>query len=95
VTLFVDTSCWYAAADAGDRSNERCRLVLSAGEPLLTTDHVLVETWVLALVTRMLKRSGDGEAGGELRHHPNGAYWRVTAIWKVSGIRRREPLVDP
>jgi len=47
VTLFVDTSYWYAAADAGDRSNERCRQVLSAGEELLTTDHVLVETWIL------------------------------------------------
>jgi predicted nucleic acid-binding protein len=47
VTLFVDTSFWYAAADAGDRSNERCRRVLSAGEGLLTTDHVLVETWIL------------------------------------------------
>jgi predicted nucleic acid-binding protein len=47
VTLFVDTSVWYAAADAGDRSNERCRRVLSAGESLLTTDHGLVETWIL------------------------------------------------
>src|SRR5262249_5765101 len=47
VTLFVDTSFWYAAADAGDRSNQRCRRVLSAGEGLLTTDHVLVETWIL------------------------------------------------
>ena len=45
--LFVDTSAWYAAADAGDRSNARARAVLSAGEPLVTTDHVLVETWIL------------------------------------------------
>jgi predicted nucleic acid-binding protein len=28
-------------------SNERARAVLSAGEPLVTTDHVLVETWTL------------------------------------------------
>lgn len=47
MTLFVDTSFWYAAADTGDRSNSRCRQVLSAGEDLLTTDHVLIETWTL------------------------------------------------
>lgn len=38
---------FYAAADRGDRSNERAKLVLSAGGRLLTTDHVLVEAWIL------------------------------------------------
>ena len=38
---------FYAAADSGDRSNGRARQVLSAGERLLTSDHVLVETWFL------------------------------------------------
>jgi predicted nucleic acid-binding protein len=47
LTLFVDTSMLYAAADAGDRSNARAKEVLSAGEPLITTDHVLAETWLL------------------------------------------------
>lgn len=47
MSLFVDTSVWYAAADSGDRSNERAKDILSLGEPLLTTDHVLVETWLL------------------------------------------------
>ncbi len=47
MTLFVDTSVWYAAADAGDRSNPRAKEILTSGEPLLTTDHVLVETWLL------------------------------------------------
>lgn len=47
MTLFVDSSTLYAAANAGDRNNERARLVLSSGERLLTTDHVLVETWLL------------------------------------------------
>ncbi len=47
MTLFVDTSTWYAAADQGDVSNERAKGILSAGEPLVTTDHVLVETWML------------------------------------------------
>jgi uncharacterized protein len=47
MSLFVDTSIWYAAADKSDASNSRAKAVLSAGEPLVTTDHVLVETWTL------------------------------------------------
>jgi predicted nucleic acid-binding protein len=47
VSLFVDTSIWYAAADSSDASNARAKAVLATGEPLITTDHVLVETWTL------------------------------------------------
>ena len=47
MTLFVDTSVWYAAADEGDLSNERAKEILSGGDRLVTTDHVLVETWTL------------------------------------------------
>jgi uncharacterized protein len=48
VTVFVDTSAWYAAADRDDRSHTRAtaRLAEFAGQ-LLTSDHVLVETWYL------------------------------------------------
>jgi predicted nucleic acid-binding protein len=38
---------FYAAADRGDRSNQRAQEVISAGERLLTSDHVLVESWFL------------------------------------------------
>jgi uncharacterized protein len=38
---------FYAAADRGDRSNERAKRVLGGGERLTTSDHVLVETWFL------------------------------------------------
>jgi uncharacterized protein len=47
VSLFVDTSIWYAAADSGDRSNARAKGILKSSESLLTSDHVLVETWTL------------------------------------------------
>ena len=47
MSLFVDTSVWYAAADKSDAGNMRAKAVLSGGEPLVTTDHVLVETWTL------------------------------------------------
>jgi predicted nucleic acid-binding protein len=38
---------FYAAADRGDRSNARAKDVLTLGERLVTSDHVLVETWLL------------------------------------------------
>ena len=47
MSLFVDTSVWYAAADSADKSNLRAQEILSGGMPLVTTDHVLVETWAL------------------------------------------------
>ena len=47
MSLFVDTSTWYAAADSGDSSNPRAKAALAAGEHLVTTDHVLVESWIL------------------------------------------------
>lgn len=47
MTLFVDTSVWYAAADRGDRSHSAARRVLGVDEARVTTDHVLVEVWLL------------------------------------------------
>ena len=47
MSLFVDTSIWYAAADSSDRSNARSKAILRSGERLVTTDHILVETWTL------------------------------------------------
>jgi uncharacterized protein len=47
VSLFVDTSAFYGAADAGDQSHTRATEVLREAERLVTTDHVLVESWLL------------------------------------------------
>jgi uncharacterized protein len=49
VTVFVDTSAWYAAADRDDASHARAaaRLEEFTGQ-LITTDHILIETWYLA-----------------------------------------------
>ena len=65
MSLFVDSSAWYAAADRDDRSNGRAKEVLSAGEALVTTDHVLVETWLL--VNRRLGRGPAERMWGALR----------------------------
>ena len=47
MTLFVDTSVLYAAADRTDHANAAAKAILLAGAPLVTTDHVLVESWRL------------------------------------------------
>ncbi|WP_419917976.1 type II toxin-antitoxin system VapC family toxin [Candidatus Poriferisocius sp.] len=48
MTVFVDTSVWYAAADAGDTNHHRSKTLLQRFQgSLLTSDHVLIETWHL------------------------------------------------
>jgi predicted nucleic acid-binding protein len=49
VTLFVDTSVWYASLDRADSSHQRATGLLSGERPLVCTDFVLVETWRLAV----------------------------------------------
>jgi predicted nucleic acid-binding protein len=47
LSVFVDTSAWYAAADRADRNNARAKERLVASGRLVTSDHVLLETWLL------------------------------------------------
>ena len=47
MSIFVDSSAWYAAAHRGDQHNSRAKRLLATDEPLVTSDHVLVETWRL------------------------------------------------
>ena len=47
MSLFVDTSIWFAAVDSSDKSNARSKAILKSGGALVTTDHVLIETWSL------------------------------------------------
>lgn len=47
MTIFVDTSVWFAAANIRDRYNERAKELLAAIAAPLLTDHTLVETWGL------------------------------------------------
>ena len=50
MSLFVDSSAWFAAVDRGDRDHARAKAVLGRREHLVTTDHVLVESWALMRV---------------------------------------------
>jgi predicted nucleic acid-binding protein len=45
--LFVDSSTWFAAVDRADEEHARAKDILASGETLLTSDHVLVESWFL------------------------------------------------
>lgn len=47
MTVYVDSSAFYAAVDDGDASCERARSLLAAQERLVTSDHVLAESWLL------------------------------------------------
>lgn len=58
MSLFVDSSVWYAAADRSDRDNARAKAILGSGEALTTSDHVLLETWTL-LRNRIHWRAAD------------------------------------
>ena len=59
MSLFVDTSIWYAAVDSSDRSNARSKAILRSGETLVTSDHVLVETWTL-LHHKLERKAAEG-----------------------------------
>jgi uncharacterized protein len=47
LSIFVDTSVWFAAAVARDHDNARAKSILQSTWNHVTTDHVLVETWLL------------------------------------------------
>jgi uncharacterized protein len=90
MSLFVDTSIWYAAADSGDRNNVRAKAVLKSGDALVTSDHVLVETWTLLhhkLGRRVAERFWDGLRSGIAMVEPIGladleAAWEIGASWQ-------------
>lgn len=47
MSVFVDSSVWFAAASARDRDNARAKSILQSTVEHITTDHVLIETWLL------------------------------------------------
>ncbi len=85
MSLFVDTSIWYAAADRSDASNARAKSVLGAGEALLTSDHVLIETWTLIrhrLSRAAAERFWDGLRTGAATIEPVGPA-DLEAAWQI------------
>jgi len=98
MSLFVDTSVWYAAADSSDASNERAKAVLNNGESLFTTDHILVETWTLLryrIHRDAAERFWEGLRSGTAAVEPVGTA-DLEAAWQI-GLSYRDQefsLVD-
>ena len=89
---------WYAAADAADANNDRAKAILSAGESLTTTDHVLVETWTLIryrIHRRAAERFWEGLRSGIASVEVVGAA-DLEAAWHLGTIYRDQDfsLVD-
>jgi predicted nucleic acid-binding protein len=55
----VDSSAWFAVIVARDRHNARAKDMLQREQNHITTDHVLVETWLL-LNSRFHQQAADG-----------------------------------
>jgi uncharacterized protein len=47
MSIFVDTSVWFSVTDRSDSRRDKAKEILQTDEPLVTSDHVLVETWLL------------------------------------------------
>ena len=47
MTLFVDSSVWFALVVVRDHDNDRAKSILQSESEHVTTDHVVVETWLL------------------------------------------------
>ena len=98
MSLFVDTSVWYAAVDASDIDNTRAKAILTRDEHLLITDHVLMETWSLLrnrIHRRAAERFWDGLRSGTATIEPVGTA-DLEAAWQI-GLSYRDQdfsLVD-
>jgi predicted nucleic acid-binding protein len=47
LSVFVDTSVWFGAANVRDRQNARAKKILNDLTVPVLTDHILIETWTL------------------------------------------------
>jgi uncharacterized protein len=91
VSLFVDTSVWFAAADSSDASNSRAKAILSGGEMLVTSDHILIETWTLLrhrIRRRAAEKFWDGLRSGVAVIEPVGPA-DLEAAWQI-GVAYRD-----
>ena len=81
----MDSSIWHAAADSPDEGNASARAALADDEPLVTTDHVLLETWLLIrnrLGRRAAERFWDGIRHGVATVEVVGAA-DLEAAWQI------------
>ena len=88
MSVFVDSTVWFAAANRRDHYNSRAKQLLSDIEDRLLTDHILVETWLL-LNSRVHRRAAEdfwrGIRGGaaELEKVTGADLERAVAIGEI------------
>ena len=68
MSIFVDSSAWFASIVARDINNARAKLVLRTTNGHVTSDHVLVETWLL-LNSRFHRHAAE-DFWDRIRHGP-------------------------
>jgi uncharacterized protein len=98
MSVFVDTSAWFASANAKDRHHERASELLLSQAALVTSTFVLVETWLL-LQSKIgyyvaesfagLVRSGAARLEHVTTEDVENA-WRIATMFRD----QRFPLVD-
>jgi predicted nucleic acid-binding protein len=59
MSVYVDTSVWFAAANIKDAHNAHAKQLLAGTPTRLTSDHVVVETWLL-LLRRIHMKAAEG-----------------------------------
>jgi predicted nucleic acid-binding protein len=47
MSVFVDSSAWFAVGNVKDRNNAAAKRLLGESSNLITTDHVLIESWLV------------------------------------------------
>ena len=85
MSVFVDSSVWFAAANMRDRYNQRAKQILTESSGRWTTDHVIVETWLL-LNSRVSRHAAEGFWRGikEVSDIENVSVADVEAGWAIT-----------
>jgi predicted nucleic acid-binding protein len=68
LSVFVDSTIWFASVVARDRYNARAKFVLKTTSGHITSDHVLVETWLL--LNSRYQRHAAEDFWDRIRHGP-------------------------
>ena len=85
MSVFVDSSIWFAAAVPRDHDNARAKAILRETSGHVTTDHVVVETWLL-LNSRYSRQAAErfwesSRSGGIRVETPNAS--DLDAAWAI------------
>jgi predicted nucleic acid-binding protein len=85
LSTFVDSSIWFAAAVPRDHDNLRAKLILREMDDHVTSEHVVVETWLLLnsrTGRRVAERFWESVRHGGVRvETPSASDWE--AAWAI------------